>query len=577
MTPRPTFPWQLTLRVEQIVLAVLTYTLIVMNGPWWSTVLRDRAAFSPGSWLFAVGALLALVALHFIVVVALSYRRTVKPVLTVLVIVSAVAAYYIRTYSVVLDPTMIQNVIHTDVREARDLLSIQMLGAVVAMSGPPLFFLACVRVVVLPWRQAVGIRVASTLVAAGVTAGALLAIGQDLTPFMRTEPTARYLITPGNLINGLVVNGVGSARDAAGPRRQIGLDARIRPSAGVSRVGWPRPRVLVFVLGETARAANFSLLGYPRNTNPSLATRDSTVVRTVRSCGTSTAVSVPCLFSFVGRENYDERAIRQSEGLLDVLIRAGFAVKWRDNQSGCKGVCQGAGIDYVQLDATDSPDLCMDGQCLDEILVRRLAQDLDATQRDTVIVLHMMGSHGPAYYRRYPARFRRFVPDCATAELRRCSREAIVNAYDNGLLYTDFLLGEIIDELQRRTDRVESFMLYVSDHGESLGERGLYLHGVPYAIAPKVQTQVPLITWVSEGWRRSSGLDMDCIRASAASEISHDYVSHTVLGLLGIEAKIYRPDRDFLRPCRRAADAEAVGHRGDACQFAVELSRGREL
>jgi lipid A ethanolaminephosphotransferase len=549
---RPGFSWQPTLRVEQIVLVVLTYLLVIVNTPWWSAVLRGRDALAPGTWLFAVGALLALVALHFVVIASLCHRWTVKPLLIVVVIASAVSVYFMRTYSVVLDPTMIQNVLHTDTRESRELLSMNLLGSVFATSVLPLLFLARVRVADLPWKRAVGIRVLSILAALVVAVVSLLAIGRDLTPFMRNQPTARYLITPGNLINGLVVNAVGSARDVAGPRRPIGLDARMLPSTGADGTARTRPRVLVFVLGETARAANFSLLGYPRDTNPELSTRDIVAFSNVRSCGTSTEVSVPCLFSVFGREQYDERAIRQSEGLLDVLVRAGVAVKWRDNQSGCKGVCQGAGIDYMHLDQTYAPDLCNGEDCLDEILLRRLTQDLDEAQRDTAIVLHMIGNHGPAYYRRYPPRFRRFVPDCATAELRECSREAIVNAFDNGILYTDYVLSGIIDELGRRAEQLDGAMIYVSDHGESLGEGGLYLHGIPYAVAPKTQTHVPLVTWVSDGWRRSSDLDMACVRASASSEISHDYIFHSILGLLDVSTSIYRPERDFLRACRQA-------------------------
>ena len=135
------------------------------------------------------------------------------------------------------------------------------------------------------------------------------------------------------------------------------------------------PRVLVLVIGETARAANFSLLGYARETNPELAGADVTAFSNVTSCGTSTEVSVPCMFSPYGRANYDERRIRNSEGLLDVLARAGYAVKWLDNQSGCKGVCKGAGIEFEKT--------CKAGECHDEVLVRRLSEELVASRSAT--------------------------------------------------------------------------------------------------------------------------------------------------------------------------------------------------
>jgi lipid A ethanolaminephosphotransferase len=300
--------------------------------------------------------------------------------------------------------------------------------------------------------------------------------------------------------------------------------------------------VLVLVVGETARAANFSLLGYPRETNPELAKSNVVAFSNVTSCGTSTEVSVPCMFSPYGRADYDERRIRNSESLLNVLARAGYAVRWFDNQSGCKGVCQGGGIAYEKL--------CPDEQCQDEVLARRLEAELPMVTGDTVFVLHMMGNHGPAYFQRYPRAFRRFLPDCATAELRECSRAEVVNAYDNAILYTDHVLAQVIDVLSERAGGMESAMLYVSDHGESLGEHGLYLHGIPYAIAPEVQTRVPMLVWVSRQMTGSGDVDLPCLRRKAHDELSHDNLFHSVLGLLNVETSAYRAARDIFDGCR---------------------------
>ncbi len=145
-------------------------------------------------------------------------------------------------------------------------------------------------------------------------------------------------------------------------------------------------------------------------------------------------------------------------------------MKWIDNQSGCKGVCQGAGIDYRKIDPKSGADLCANDECLDGILVRELEAELEAVHRDTVIVLHMMGNHGPAYFRRYPPQFRRFTSDCETAELRKCTRDQVVNAYDNAILYTDHVLASLVEALKKRSATMDAGMLYLSDHGESLGE-----------------------------------------------------------------------------------------------------------
>ena len=175
----------------------------------------------------------------------------------------------------------------------------------------------------------------------------VLLVSRDLTSLMRNQRELRYLITPGNYIYGLVGNLARGARDARAPREPVGTDARLIRVAMAPH----KPRVFVLVVGETVRAANFSLLGtYARPTTPELAKLDVMAFRNVTSCGTSTEVSVPCMFSQWGREDYDERRIRNSEGLLNVLARAGYAVKWLDNQSGCKGVCQGAGIEYQKID-----------------------------------------------------------------------------------------------------------------------------------------------------------------------------------------------------------------------------------
>jgi lipid A ethanolaminephosphotransferase len=350
------------------------------------------------------------------------------------------------------------------------------------------------------------------------------------------------------------------------------MDAHLAPST----TDPGKPRVLVLVLGETARAANFSLLGYPRNTNPELAGLDVFAFGGVSSCGTATEVSVPCMFSPYGRADYDERRIRQSEGLLDVLVHAGYAVKWRDNQSGCKGVCRGAGVDYRKLDAKFAPELCDADECFDGILVKSLDAELATVRDNTVIVLHMMGNHGPAYYRRYPDAFRQFRPDCRTATLRDCDRAEVVNAYDNAILYTDHVLAGLVASLREHSADVDGAMLYVSDHGESLGESGLYLHGIPYAIAPDFQTHVPMIAWLSPEFAATEGLARNCTRQAAGQPLSHDNLFDTVLGLMSVETVAYRPERDVLHSCRAVAGASLAAETSIVPrQVASRARRGR--
>jgi lipid A ethanolaminephosphotransferase len=161
-----------------------------------------------------------------------------------------------------------------------------------------------------------------------------------------------------------------------------------------------------------------------------------------------------------------------------------------------------------------------------------------------------MGSHGPAYYKRSPPQHKPFLPECTTNVLRQCEGESLGNAYDNSIAYTDRVLAALIAWLQTEPKQFDSAMLYVSDHGESLGENNLYLHGLPYALAPREQTHVPWITWLSAGSRESQNLNWQCLRDRRAEPLSHDNLFHTVLGSLRIQASEYLPGLDAFASCR---------------------------
>ncbi len=274
------------------------------------------------------------------------------------------------------------------------------------------------------------------------------------------------------------------------------------------------------------------------------------------SCGTNTEVSVPCMFAPVGRRDYDESTIRGSQSLLHVLARAGVGVTWRDNQSGCKGVCDG--LPYQTVADIAPPGLCDGGRCLDEGLLHGLPDMLQHARGPQLLVLHQLGNHGPAYFKRYPPEMAQFKPACEDEDLRRCPPEHIVNAYDNALLYTDHVLARLIGELKAREADVDSVVVYVSDHGESLGEKNLYLHGLPYAIAPDVQKQVPMVMWFSSGFAPAHGLDLACLKQRAAQPAAHDHLFHTLLGLLDVRTALYEPAWDLGHACRSPAPAAPV-------------------
>jgi lipid A ethanolaminephosphotransferase len=309
--------------------------------------------------------------------------------------------------------------------------------------------------------------------------------------------------------------------------------------------------LLLFVLGETARSANFSLNGYDRLTNPLLAKENVTSFTRVTACGTSTAESVPCMFSHLGREGFAKRS-HDFENWLDVLQRAGYAVLWIDNQSGCKDQCNR--ISHLNTSAFNLPEHCEDSECRDTVMLAQVDEALDKLPderraRGTVVVMHQMGSHGPAYFKRTPAAFKTFLPECTENSLSPCSQQQIINAYDNSLVFTDYFLSRAIGWLKDKEKTAAPALFYVADHGESLGEKNFYLHGLPYAMAPAEQKQVPLITWLSHTFETQSRIQTRCLQKQRDRALSHDHVFHSVLGLMAVKTEVYQPALDMFANC----------------------------
>jgi lipid A ethanolaminephosphotransferase len=548
---RPSLPvpgswrhWRPELSSEALAAGAALFFTIACNGLFWSSAL----AVHPGSLRLGMALFLLLTGLHGLLLGLLVWRWNARVLLTVLVPLALVAAHYMGRYHLYLDADMLRNVLATDHKESGELLTASLLWPL-ALAIPPVWMLWRVRVrrhgmVRTLLRRAV--FVAAALLA---TVGGGLLASQDVSSILRGHREIRYLATPANIIVGLprALRGESPVRHA--PKLPIGADARATPRAAGSR-----PRLLVIVVGETVRAANWGLNGYTRQTTPELSAMAVVNFPDMQSCGTATEVSLPCMFSPWGRHDYDEARIRGHQSLLHVLEHAGIATLWRDNQSGCKGVCEGLAVD--RLDGADDPVLCANGRCMDEILLSDLparVRELDrARPGDRVIVLHQLGNHGPSYFERYPAAFRRFTPTCDTAELGDCSREQIVNSYDNAVLYTDHVLARTIDTLGRM-DGYDTAMIYLSDHGESLGENGLFLHGMPRAIAPEQQTRVPMAMWFSAGFAADRRLDMSCLRERATRPADHDLLFSSVLGLMQVHTSLYDPKRDVFAGCAPAA------------------------
>ena len=531
---------------ESVIVIASVFWTLAANRMFFNASLRTEAA-GGFSWALAIDLMVIVTALHVLVLGLLCTRRTLKPVLVLLALVAAASMHFMQAFGVVLDPSMLRNAWQTHPAEAGELLSWRLALDLLLYAGLPSALLMGVRTPPRPRRTALAARAGLLGLALLLGVGGLIWQYKPLAALMRNHKELRYLVTPANSLWSFGAVLAADLRGAAQPRLEIGLDA----APGPSWAQQTRPRLVVVVVGETVRAANWGLNGYARQTTPRLAGLPIVNFPLASACGSSTAVSLPCMFAPVGRRDYDEARIRGSQSLLHVLARAGVSVTWRDNQAGCKGVCDG--LPTEQVSAASAPGLCKGDQCFDEGLLNGLDQRLAqaATGRgNQLLVLHMLGNHGPAYYRRYPAAFERFKPACREDDLARCSQQEIVNAYDNAVLYTDHVLATLIGTLQAQSGQVDSAVVYLSDHGESLGEKGLFLHGLPMAIAPREQTRIPIAMWSSEGFDRQANLDRACLQRRSALPVQHDHLFHTVLGLLDVTTALYVPTLDVTAGCR---------------------------
>ncbi len=541
--------WHPVLAPETLLLASAVAFSLFYNNAAWHRLFAEGPVRPADAGIFAL-LFLALTAVQFASLALIIPGRLVRPVLMLIFVGSAFASFFMEHFGIHLDADMLRNALQTDAPEARELLTVELGWHLLVYAVLPAVVLARVRVAARPWGRALARRAVAVVIALVIAGGAVFGQYKEISSLVRARQGVASLVTPANYL----VSMVRVVRDATaapdGPRLIVGPDAHRARVVAAGR----RPQLLVIVVGETLRAANFGLSGYARQTTPELARQDLAVFPRVSACGTSTAVSVPCLFAPVGRRDYDGGRIARQESLLHVLQRAGLAVTWIDNQSGCKGVC--ADLPTEQLDGSSDPAFCDGEHCRDGILLQRLAAAA-AQPGDRVVVLHMLGNHGPAYSRRYPPEFRRFTPACENLDLRQCSREEVVNAYDNAVLYTDHVLAGVLAMLEGMTDR-NTGLIFVSDHGESLGENGLYLHGLPYHIAPAEQLEVPMLAWLSPGLVADAGIDWTCAKARGALPAAHDNLFHSVLGLLRVRTVAYEPALDLFAACRRQLQVAAA-------------------
>ena len=546
--PRALWTRRFEIRSElHFALGVSFIWLLLYNTAFWQHA--TEAMWRPNLHAAAFVGSLALVVLLLQAVLLLLFptRTLLKLAASLLFPIAAASAWFCDSYSVVMNQDMMRNLLQTDRGEVSALLNPNLLLHIAVLGVLPAMLVWRVQLPAVSAARMLKQRLAFIVGALVTCVACIFALSSSYAVFLREHKPVRYMIMPTAPVTSLI--GLATKGKGRGHVPLIDMTGNVQRVAVVK----PRPIVLFLVIGETARAANFQLGGYSRPTNRELVGVANLVYYpSTTSCGTATAVSVPCMFSHLPRDQFKVSQADRYTNLLDVLQKGGYDVEWRENNAGCKGVC--ARVTTVNYHSDELAKGCENNECADEVMLKDLDVRLQNIVRDTVIVFHTMGSHGPAYSQRYPPQFEIFKPACHSNQLQRCTSEEVRNAYDNTIAYTSHVLRKQIAILSNAAT-VDAALIYVSDHGESLGEQGVYLHGLPYAFAPREQTHVPLLFWTSPAYASRTNLRMNCVAEGAGVAASHDNLYHTVLGVTELRNDHYQAGLDLLSSCRFGNDA----------------------
>jgi len=531
-----------------LIAVCVIYIVVFDNNSFWSSLLSVSDLSGWNMFLFFLACFAFIFTVCFILFSVLGIGGLLKPLISFVLVLASMAAFFMDDYGIVFDKGMIQNIVETDFHEAIELFSVDLLWHVLVYAVIPIFFVYRISVLKKPFLREASSRAVVVLVVLGVSSSMVFASYKNFTFVFRENREVSFFVNPVFPIRSAYQYSRNKIRDMDKVFTYAFNDAHKVNNSDVADGDPETKNILILVVGETARDQSFHIDGYKRKTTPELEKRHVLHFKDTWSCGTATAVSLPCMFSDLNRENFDNGDARNRHNLMDALDIAGVNVLWRDNNSGCKGVCER--IETQSYKDIYMDEFCDDKGCFDEALLNHLDQYINYLKGDSVIVLHTQGSHGPAYFRRYPEEFSKFQPECRQKSVQKCTDEEVKNAYDNTILYTDYFLSKVIDFLSINPDTKNSAMIYLSDHGESLGENGVYLHGLPYMIADNFQKHIPMIMWFSKGFTGSKHLDTNCLIAKEGDKYSHDNVLHSMLGLMDVEAALYDANLDIFSSCR---------------------------
>ncbi len=530
---------KLTINVTTFIVLFAAYFAFVLNQSVINK-LFELSATTP-NWWFPYTAPLLLLAAFSIIYSLFAIPYLLKPFAIFMVLTSAAVLYGMQSFQVIFDMTMMENIFETNTAEASFYINSTSLGFVLCYGVLPAILIALVRFKYHSslWLELFS-RLALIIVALLVIVMIIATSYKDYASVGRNNKYLNKMVIPAHVFYGVKYI-KRTYFSVPMEYKTIGDDAKLIANDN------GKPTMMIFILGETARGMNFTYNGYERDTNPYTKNQGFIALQDVQSCGTYTALSVPCMFSNMNRQNYNKDKAYSQDNVLNVIAKAGVDTLWIENDGGDKGVAQR--IPKIDVDVDKKNDNCNGMTCYDAEMLHYtddfLAGDMSNSK---LLILHGISSHGPTYWQRYPDSMKRFTPSCERSDIEKCSDEEILNVYDNTIVYMDYVIAQLVEKLEEYSDKYNVALMYISDHGESLGEKGLYLHGTPYAIAPKEQTTVPWLIWIPQQYAQQKHIDATCL--ANQTNANHDNLSHTLLGFFGVETSAKQVDLDLTARCK---------------------------
>ena len=469
------------------------------------------------------------------------FKKSYKVILSAIILINSVIFYFMLTYGVSFDVNMLVNVIETNYSEASEFINLKLFLFIFLLGvAPSVFVYKKVNILFDNYFKKKLLFFISPLVLIFFITLPFRFFENGIS-FLRYNQRITNYIIPVNYIGACIEFSILKAKSYINSMNLISIsdDAEIFEKNYNKN---EKKNLIVFMLGESARAKNFSLNGYERDTNSFLNEYKNDIIsfKNFESCATFTAGSLTCTFSHLPREKFDYAKSFKYESLIDIFNKVGFDVSWRSNNGRCKGVC-----DRVKNSLVKS----FGDNIYDDLLFKAFMMDLNRIgDKNNLIVLHGRGSHGPLYYNRYPKDFEKYKPAC-NDDIDKCNVDEIVNAYDNTIYYTSYIIKEVIDELKKRSDEYNTILIYMSDHGQSLGENGVFMHSAPFDTAPVDQKNPAFFIWMPDDFASTFHIDKPCLKDKIKDNISQDNIFHSMLGIFKIKSKYYDGNLDIFNSC----------------------------